>query len=748
MIAIAYYLLKVILCSGVLYGYYHLALKDKLFHQWNRFYLLGSMILSVGLPLVQINVTAPVRHSSTIITALEMVNGADEYVREASARPSAWLNGEFLSMVAYGLVSIGLLVLFLVAIFRIYSVIRRYQQVAMDDFFFLNTTEPGTPFSHFRYLLWNREISLDTENGQRILAHELVHIREKHSWDKVLVQLFLVAFWINPFFWLIRRELVMVHEFIADRKTVGNGDAQALSRLLLETGFPGYAPLLTNAFFTSSIKRRLTMITKEQHPALSYLSRLMMIPVLFILLFTFGVKARTMLTHDQPSTLLDKKYTVVIDAGHGGTDGGAVNGQTHEKDLNLAIARLVKKLNNNPNLNVVLTRDADVFHNVKEKVDITKKANADLFVSIHINAAPDAISSGMEVVVAGLPGNPFSQQSTRLATLLVNNVSTVYKTEKAIQKRDSKVYVLDQNICPAAIVELGYITNNEDLSFITNAANQEKLAKKVLQSIEDYFNPSLQVQQTSSAPATDLNTGLTTVSKDTSIKPKTETREKDQLLLKAGQLTYGDVMISSDTIYVKAPISPSTKKSLPTDVRYTIDGKPSYPAAVERLKPEDIFSIYVNKGNSPSDKGSIDILTKAGIAADPNLVNKTNAARTTASPVMGVQVKPSVTTSVGTTTGTQVVSSAKPTVTTEPATVTVSGLTTTHGQGPKIVLANQDPNAPKPLYIVDGKEITEEEIQKINPDLISEINVLKGDSATKAYGDKGKNGVLIIKLKK
>ena len=89
MIAFTYYLLKVLLCSGILYTYYHFALRNKVFHQWNRFYLLGIIPLSIMLPLLNISMVAPVQHDSRIISALEIVTGADEFVKSADVQSSS-----------------------------------------------------------------------------------------------------------------------------------------------------------------------------------------------------------------------------------------------------------------------------------------------------------------------------------------------------------------------------------------------------------------------------------------------------------------------------------------------------------------------------------------------------------------------------------------------------------------------------------------------------------------------------------
>jgi N-acetylmuramoyl-L-alanine amidase len=726
MIAIAYYLLKVMICSGILYGYYHLALKDKVFHQWNRFYLLCSVLISMLLPLVQVELNTPVQPESKVITVLQMVSGADEYVREVNAKPMSFLNGEFLSIVAYVLVSLITLVLFLLALRRIRQMISRHEAIAIDDFYFLNTAEPGTPFSFFQFLLWNQEIPLDTENGQRIMEHELVHIREKHSWDKLFMQLTLVIFWINPFFWLIRKELSLVHEFIADKKTVGQGDAQAFARLLLETSFPGYAPMMTNSFFTSSIKRRLAMMTKQQHPGLNYFSRLMMIPVLFILLFAFGVKAKTILRdHERTNpSRLEKVVTVVIDAAHGGNDAGVQNGETNEKTLTLSLARLIKQLNNNPEINIVLARDQDELQPLANKVTVAKDAKADIYVSIHINGSNDLTKSGIEAYVSKKEDNSFMPQNRRLATLMLKNLQGVYATDLSIKQRDQGIYVLDKNVCPSVIVEMGYLTNNNDLKFISNTANQEKLARQVLKSIEEYFNSSVQV--VSNQPSI---LAIDTLPKNKQIKKVTfvysdgtqETLTPEEYQKKMGR---SDIAFTSDTIRVNGKTLQALKsrKQDLKDADYYVNGKAINKKEVDVLLAEQIDSMKVSN-QAEGGRQRVDIYTK-----DAKYYKGESLYRDDAKYYKGDFE------------GFGTVSDGKG----DSMNVIFHGSYSKKG----MFIINADPSKPNPLYIVDGKEFSMEDMKGIDPNDIESIDVLKGKAAEAIYKDKGKNGVIIYKLKK
>lgn len=132
------------------------------------------------------------------------------------------------------------------------------------------------PFSFFNWLFWRNDIDPASVHGRRMLNHELTHIYERHSIDKLFTSLLLCVFWMNPFFWLMRSELNMIHEFLADRKAVHPQDRVALAEMILQA-LPFTPPInnsLVNPFFSSNIKRRLLMISTSKEPRYNYLRRI------------------------------------------------------------------------------------------------------------------------------------------------------------------------------------------------------------------------------------------------------------------------------------------------------------------------------------------------------------------------------------------------------------------------------------------------------------------------------------------
>lgn len=312
MTAFAEYLLKVMICSGVLTGYYWLALRNKLFHSWNRYYLLIAVLTSLLLPFVKISfITEPQPENLPAYTILQTVTTNEVWFPEQTPAATETFTREQASIMLYVLVSISLFITLLITLLRIRKLITAYEHWKMKDLTFVDTDAKGTPFSFLRYIFWNREIDFESAQGQQIFKHELIHVKEKHSIDKLFLQLVIIVFWINPFFWIIRKELTMIHEFIADRKSVKDSDASALAAMILTAAFPSHSLSLTNPFFYSPIKRRLLMLSKLQNPKVGYISRLLLLPLLTILFTAFAIKIKE---NDAASTspLAEKSLPVAV----------------------------------------------------------------------------------------------------------------------------------------------------------------------------------------------------------------------------------------------------------------------------------------------------------------------------------------------------------------------------------------------------------------------------------------------------
>ncbi len=505
MLPFFWYMLKAMICSGILFGYYWFFLRNKIFHQYNRFYLLAAMSLSLLLPLLKINFWQPAADTNQVITVLQAVSDGDEYMENIvlTSQRSNW-SLEQLYPVVYILVSLILFFIMLRTLFLIRTLLKKYPVQRVEEVAFVNTEDDSTPFSFFKYIFWNSSIDLDTTTGRQIFKHEVAHIQEKHTHDKLFINIILIFCWCNPFFWLYRRELNMIHEFIADKKAVEDSDTSAFAAMILQAAYPKHRFELANNFFYSPIKRRLLMLTKNKNPRVNYFGRIMVLPLAVLIFAAFTFKAKT-----SSSIYHGKKITVVIDAGHGGQDAGAKSADgILEKDLTLAIAKKVKELNSNKAIEIVLVRDGDVYMSPHQKVTFAKSKKAGLLISFHIDNGPKKLTNtqtGMSVFVAK---DEFinAAESKVLASAIVSEFSNNYglAVKPQANQRQGAIIILQANYCPAVLIEAGFINNEKDLAYLKTSAAKETIAKNLLTAIEKYLvtKPAIKdITDTIPAPA-------------------------------------------------------------------------------------------------------------------------------------------------------------------------------------------------------------------------------------------------------
>jgi N-acetylmuramoyl-L-alanine amidase len=489
MITILYYLLKVVLCSTLFYTYYWFVLRNKQFHQYNRFYLMGISVLSWLVPFLKINIIKEqvISAPKVMYFANVIADNNSSLEQEVVIQSAKFTWDNFILFIGIT-ISIYFIVRFVKSLFHVRKLIIKYPLKKLSNLYLIMTDVKGTPFSFFKYIFWNTSIDLNGEVGKKILAHEVAHVEANHSFDKLLIELQLIIGWFNPITWLIRNELYLIHEFIADQKSIQNNDTSVLAELLLTSAYPSQQHILSNSFFFSPIKRRIQMFTKT-NTKYSYLRRLTILPIMAatVLLFAF----RNGNLNSKPIIKLDKQYTVIIDAGHGGDDLGASAADgTNEKDLTLSIAQKVKELNNNPNINIVLSRESDKFINVVDRANFANASNANLFVSIHMDKAGTAKFSGTTCFVPS-KNKVYFKESIMIANNLLDATSELFPKSK-ITTREMGIWVLENVKMPSVLFESGFISNPNDLKLVKE--NEEKIANMLLDGINSYLSNSNKFQ--------------------------------------------------------------------------------------------------------------------------------------------------------------------------------------------------------------------------------------------------------------
>ncbi|HNL59508.1 MAG TPA: M56 family metallopeptidase [Chitinophagaceae bacterium] len=293
------YFIQVIISSGILYGFYHFVLRNTLFHKYNRYYLLASVLLSVFVPFLNI----PIYFSGNNHTTNGIVNtifyfGMDQgkevvvSINKSMTKVDGF-NWSQILLIAYIFITLLAFLRMIVSLIKITNLKRKYPVEKIDSISFYKTNEPGTPFSFFNALFWNNKIELHSPKGQQIFRHEIFHIRQLHTVDVLFLKMVSALFWINPFFHLIKKETKAIHEFLADEFAIQSSDKWQYAELLLMQALQTQHSIV-NPFFHNQIKRRIAMIQNSTTTGKQYLRKLLTLPALAIVLalFAFNYKAR------------------------------------------------------------------------------------------------------------------------------------------------------------------------------------------------------------------------------------------------------------------------------------------------------------------------------------------------------------------------------------------------------------------------------------------------------------------------
>ena len=290
------YILKVTLCWAAFYLVYHLLLRRETFFRLNRYYLLVTVLLGLGLPAFEFNwqlaeTPAAVYYLQPITVGVEQL---ETVIVTASAQEEgfdfwALLTWVYWAGVAITLASFG---------YGLLQISRLYRQAEMapgKGYRFVSTHQPHVPFSFFKNLFWSKKFEVSEEDRLSILRHEEAHIFQWHSLDVMLFELAGVFLWCSPFIYLYKNAMKTTHEYLADDYVTADFSKKQYGRLLLRQSQSIPKELLhrkqiaiSNSLFSSQLKKRIVMMTKNKSSQWASLKYLAALPVVALLLLAFS----------------------------------------------------------------------------------------------------------------------------------------------------------------------------------------------------------------------------------------------------------------------------------------------------------------------------------------------------------------------------------------------------------------------------------------------------------------------------
>jgi N-acetylmuramoyl-L-alanine amidase len=190
----------------------------------------------------------------------------------------------------------------------------------------------------------------------------------------------------------------------------------------------------------------------------------------------------------KPSEVYDK--IVVIDAGHGGKDVGALSKDQkyYEKNINLDILLDVEKLLEKENIKVYYTRTGDNTVFLRPRAELANEVDCDYFISIHSNANSLTSPNGTEVLFYN---NEFKGvKAASLAKLFLEELSKTIalKSRGIVEKHPEDIFIMDQATVPMILIEVGYLTNQNDMNYLSQSENRKAVAQGIYNGIMKAYN--------------------------------------------------------------------------------------------------------------------------------------------------------------------------------------------------------------------------------------------------------------------
>ncbi|MBS1574251.1 MAG: M56 family metallopeptidase [Bacteroidetes bacterium] len=283
------YLLKLSISLSLVYLFYQFILRRLTFYNWNRFYLFFYTLLSFFIPFI--NITSVLENNGISNNKIIRLVPAFD-----SDTINQLLNDKALADKLWTVWDWGLLLLILgalILVIRLFIQLLSFRKIMItarlissEKIKLYQVNQSIIPFSFGQSIFINRNLHTD-EELKDIIRHEIVHVKQKHSFDIIWSEIICIVNWYNPFAWLIRKAIRQNLEFIADNKVLQTGiDKKQYQYLLLKVIGNNHFSIAQNFNF-SSLKKRIAMMNKMKSAKLHLLKFLIILPVVIVMLVAF-----------------------------------------------------------------------------------------------------------------------------------------------------------------------------------------------------------------------------------------------------------------------------------------------------------------------------------------------------------------------------------------------------------------------------------------------------------------------------
>ena len=279
------YILKTSVCLAMFYLFYRLLLSKETFHRFNRVALLGVLVLSCLIPMIEVTT----HDASGFLVLEEMILMAEVEpagVLDETSNPFPW---RALMLLVYMAGILFFVIRHLWSLGRMLHLLRVSRKEDLGDgiTLFVHDDKEVAPFS------WMKNIAVSetdlAESREAVLMHERAHIHNRHSWDLLLGEVCVFFQWFNPAAWLLKQELQTIHEYEADEWVIENGiDAKTYQLLIIKKAVGARLYSIANSFNHSSLKKRITMMIKKKSNPWARMKCLVALPLAAVAVAAFA----------------------------------------------------------------------------------------------------------------------------------------------------------------------------------------------------------------------------------------------------------------------------------------------------------------------------------------------------------------------------------------------------------------------------------------------------------------------------
>jgi beta-lactamase regulating signal transducer with metallopeptidase domain len=281
---------------------YRLFLKKETFVEFNRHFLNIGLIFSLIAPFLKHKVSSNEKIFSNI-SIPENLNAAIDISMGAETYKLHLLENLHYLYIA---ISIVFIIRLIVNIISFYRYIKPLEKHKIDDFVFIESEDADSPFSFMNNIVYNPKLFSTSELGD-ILNHEKEHSRQKHSYDIILIEIYRAINWLNPVAWLFKKAIVQNLEFLADTKAIQKANSRVnYQSTMLKLSIPSSQYQLTNNFYDSLIKKRISLINTNKSKNINLMKSLLVVPAIIVFVFQFNTEIIAQNNQESPRITIEK----------------------------------------------------------------------------------------------------------------------------------------------------------------------------------------------------------------------------------------------------------------------------------------------------------------------------------------------------------------------------------------------------------------------------------------------------------